>query len=139
MIDRKAIVSAARSQIGRPFKHQGRRPDTGFDCIGLVLYAYSSSGHERILDHDRRGYGRQPAGDTLRSAIEAVFDRTDMPLPGDIAMFSFAKSAQHVGIVTDVGLCHAHNPVGGNHVVVEHALDDRWMRHLVAFYRLKGV
>lgn len=137
MINRKGIVEAAREQIGRPFRHQGRRPETGFDCIGLVLYAYSTAGHSHIMSKDRRGYGRLPVGNVLRDAIEQVFDRTDMPSPGDIAVFAFAKSAQHVGIVTEIGLCHSHNPQGGDHKVVEHALDERWMRHLVGFYKLK--
>lgn len=39
-----AVVSAAESQIGTPYVYGGASPKTGFDCSGLVLWAYGLAG-----------------------------------------------------------------------------------------------
>lgn len=43
-IDGQAIVAAARSQIGARYTWGGESPATGFDCSGLVHYAYNQAG-----------------------------------------------------------------------------------------------
>jgi Cell wall-associated hydrolases (invasion-associated proteins) len=38
------VVSAAKSQLGVPYKYGGQSPYTAFDCSGLTMYAYSKAG-----------------------------------------------------------------------------------------------
>ena len=43
-INGQAIINAARSQIGVRYTWGGHSPSTGFDCSGLVHYAYNQAG-----------------------------------------------------------------------------------------------
>ena len=39
-----AAVSYAESQIGTPYAYGGATPQSGFDCSGLVVWAYGLAG-----------------------------------------------------------------------------------------------
>jgi len=41
---RQAIVDTAKTQVGKPYQWGGDSPKTGFDCSGLVSWAYSQHG-----------------------------------------------------------------------------------------------
>jgi hypothetical protein len=61
--------------------------------------------------------------------------------PGDAAAFDFGGDPQHVGLIGNyvhggLSLIHACSKTGR---VIEHRLDDRHMKRLVAAYRLPGV
>lgn len=51
------LADAARAMVGCQFRHQGRTPATGLDCVGLVIAAARMCGWELL---DEKAYNRQP-------------------------------------------------------------------------------
>ncbi|WP_405220314.1 C40 family peptidase [Lentisalinibacter sediminis] len=100
--DRAAAI--ALQQIGTPYRYGGQTP-AGFDCSGLVHYAY----------------GR--AGRSVPRTTGALWSRT-RPVPrdelraGDLLFFSIDGKMQHVGLYVGEGR-FAHAPSSGRTVTVE--------------------
>jgi murein DD-endopeptidase len=97
------VVQTARSLLGIPYRWGGESPDQGFDCSGLVLYAYSRSGV------------RLP-----RTAREQYRFLDPVPptrvLPGDLLFFRIPKNrGLHVGIYVGQDL-FIHAPSTGKRV-----------------------
>lgn len=128
---RPAIVTAARSCVGTRFRAHGRRPGLGLDCVGVVLVAVAALPMRLpVLPVYRLG-GTLPD-------IAAVFDafgarKIDHALPGDVLVVAPAPDQRHFGIVTPLGLVHAH---AGLDRVVEAPIDPDWQ--LVQAWRLPG-
>lgn len=137
-------VAAARSFLDVPFKHQGRNPAVGIDCVGLGVLYLRSLGHDV---RDRTDYGRDPDG-TLRAELVRVLgppvaegrDCWRYAKPGDVLAIRFAHIGsapeRHVAIASELyghlAMIHADNSHGR---VVEHPVDDRWKRAIVAVWR----
>jgi hypothetical protein len=142
------LAALARSWVGTPYHHQARGPkgpDGGVDCVGLLIGVAREAG--LIGDgYDPHGY----AWETDGSQLERELGRWAEPVAqaearaGDVAVFRVAGCPQHAGFLSLIdygrglktfGLIHAYNPLGE---VVEHRLDERWVRRLVALWRLRG-
>jgi cell wall-associated NlpC family hydrolase len=124
------MIAAARACLGTPFHHQGRLPQVGLDCIGLVVVALRASG---CAVQDRLDYDRQPQGEALRHALQA-HGATSIALPraGAIALFAFAGAPQHVALCTAADMMiHAYATAG---CVVETQLNAVWRRRLAGLY-----
>ena len=80
-----AAVTYAESQIGTPYVFGGADPSTGFDCSGLVVWAYGLAGVvvPRV------------ANDQWQSEPHVALDQL---LPGDLVFFGVGGNAEHVGI-----------------------------------------
>ena len=100
--DRAAEVALA--QVGVPYRYGGQSP-TGFDCSGLVHYAYG-----------RAGKAVPRTTGSLWSGTTAV-ERSDI-LPGDILFFSIEGKMSHVGLYLGGGR-FVHAPSSGRSVSVE--------------------
>lgn len=133
-----ALVAAARSYLGTPFRHRGRTR-RGLDCVGLIWRAYADLGHMLV---DRRVYGREPHADGLREALCSALGppllATEAWQPGDVALIEFDGVPHHVGLFGDylyggLSLIHSYGEIGG---VVEHRLDDEWRMRVLAVHRL---
>ena len=112
-------VEAARiaySQVGTPYRYGGATP-AGFDCSGLVHYAYDKAG--------------KPVPRTT-SALQRATRRVDEDAlrPGDILFFNVAGKLGHVGIYLDDGH-FVHAPQTGRTVSVE-SLDSPFYRRAFA-------
>jgi NlpC/P60 family putative phage cell wall peptidase len=130
------LVDIARGYLGTPFHHQGRLPNVGLDCAGVVVCALKACG---IAVTDVHGYGRIPANGLFMAAVNKHCDRVDLAAvqPGDLLMFRFRDAPQHIAIVSSVNptrIIHAYQEVGK---VVENSLDAAWTARLVGCYRLK--
>ena len=86
------------------------------------------------------GYSMLPDGHKLKKHVEAQGQRikiTDIR-PGDVLLMRFRKDPQHLAFVTDyadgLGIIHSYSSIGR---VVEHRLDEKWRRRIVAAYRVK--
>jgi cell wall-associated NlpC family hydrolase len=119
---RLALVAAARSLVGTPFRHQGRTR-RGCDCIGLVVLSFALIG---LAGRDRTDYGKQPAKRKLAQALEDNFGPPHgEPLePGDIVAMEWGAEEAHVALVSDhpdwgLGLIHSYASAGK---VIEHGL-----------------
>lgn len=81
---RERAVTIAMQQIGAPYRYGGNGP-SGFDCSGLVHYAYLRAG--RAVPRTTR---------RLWVHTEAV-GRSDL-VAGDLLFFSIEGKMQHVGL-----------------------------------------
>ena len=79
-----SIVSLAERMVGVPYVYGGHSPK-GFDCSGLVYYAY-----------------RQTGVDVPRTSIAQFKAAKPIPLgaarPGDLVFFRIGGNVSHVGI-----------------------------------------
>jgi cell wall-associated NlpC family hydrolase len=129
------IVNIARSQIGMPFRHQGRVPGKALDCAGLAAYVAQQIGVEY---NEWPGYGRTPHKGLLQSVLDAqpCLMRVPDRQPGDILLMKWNKEPMHVAICAGANIIHAYEAVGQ---VCEHALDAEWIKRIVQVYRFKGL
>lgn len=123
------FIAAARSYVGVPFRHQGRTRH-GVDCIGLVVCAARDIG---LTLADRTDYPRDPNG-LLPLEMARQFAPVESPQAGDILLMRFRGEPQHVAILAGATLIHGYASIGR---VVEHGLDAKWRRRIVATYRLR--
>jgi hypothetical protein len=131
-----AFVSAARSCMDVPFRHQGRSK-RGLDCAGLFAYAVDAIGKPY---YNVAAYSREPHNNGLRLAVVEnlgpAIPRAQMR-HGDIALMTFVGEPCHVGIITDYplggfALLHTFAQVKK---VVEHRMDAEWLGRIVEVYR----
>lgn len=81
----KAVVATAKKAIGTPYVRGGSKPG-GFDCSGLVMWAYQKVG----VQLPRTAREQSTIG-------EKIQDKNAM-LPGDIVAFHHPKRGYHTGI-----------------------------------------
>ena len=84
-----AALAEAQKHMGTPYRWGGSTPQTGFDCSGLVQWAYAQAGVKipRVTDDADRGAERRPP--VRRAEL----------LPGDLVFFRDPSGyVYHVGI-----------------------------------------
>ena len=144
MIKRQDIIDCARTYLGTPFHHQGRLKGTGVDCIGLITGVASEFDMPYT---DLSGYPRHPQGFTLLSEFGKNMTRIelDQMQPGDVAVFTMGHKdgkPRHAGIVSyhhpskTMAMIHTWS---STRRVVEHVIDDKWLRRLYAAFLYPGV
>lgn len=133
------LDEAARAYVGTPFRHQGRNPLIGLDCVGLLVCAAYDCGLA-ITDHDSTAYGRDPAHGLLEARLELAFGPpVSGPLqPGDVVTIDFKGATRHVAIVAEragggLNLIHTNHSAQR---VTEAILDERWRRRITRIYRV---
>lgn len=128
-----SMIAAARACLDTPFHHQGRAPQHGLDCIGLIICALQAAG---IAVQDRADYARWPEAEALATALERQGAVPVSPAaPGDILLFVLAGRAQHVALCTaPAQMIHAYAPAGK---VVEGSIGAVWQRRLQQTYRFQ--
>ena len=137
-VDKASFLRAIESMMDTKFRHQGRVPGVGVDCVGVVVCALKDAGG---LVNDKVGYSRIPSNGLLMRSIREhceQINQSEVSL-GDIMLFDFGHEPQHVAVVTGVDpltLTHAYSSVGK---VVKNGFDDTWKRRLVACFRIKDM
>lgn len=130
------IVAAARECLGTPFAHQGRILNRALDCAGVAIYAAQQCGHEV---REPATYGRMPNNAMLEYWLgqQPFLERASISSmqAGDQLLMRFTGEPQHLAVFTGENIIHAYESVGK---VVEHILDAKWRRRIVAVYRFKG-
>lgn len=141
MPTRKQIVDFAKSQIGQPYRHQGRGRG-GFDCAGILVAFGVQAGMYNESKEDLR-YTTHPETFSLKDKLEHHMERIPRKelAPGDVVLFKLTRLPQHVGIVfqyseQSLGIIHTYETVGR---VVAHRLNKVWEDRIVACYKLPGV
>lgn len=128
------LAEAARRYLGVRFVHRGRRKDK-LDCVGLVWIAYHDCGVSLCAPTD---YGREPNVDRFKTAIENALGKpvSGPPIPGDVVTLKTLRHPHHLAIVGEhkhgLSLIHASGEHGR---VVEHRLDETYMRRITNVYR----
>lgn len=126
---------AARALLGIPFRHQGRNPAVGIDCIGLLRLWGDACGLT-LSAHDRTNYPRDPYDGMLEQHLEAAFG-PPVPLetlrPDDVVAMRWDGGVRHVGIIgrldDRLSLIHTARNIER---VVEHGISPRWQRRFIA-------
>ncbi len=119
---RDAIAQLARSMVGVRYRYGGSDPREGFDCSGLVYYAYTTNG--------------QAVPRTSRSQYDAARKITlAQALESDLLFFRDQEKLSHVGIYLGDGR-FVHAPSTGGSVRIDKIDQPYYQRHLVAVGRL---
>lgn len=143
---REKIVETARALVGGPWRHQGRSPETGLDCAGLVIWV----GWELGLvphDFDFRGYRREPDGRTLAQALALHAVQKQWPNwePGDIVLLRDISTRWpcHMGILAVRPKSEYPNLIHSwakmKRRIIEVRFDEEWQSRMVGLYRYKGL
>lgn len=122
-ISGSAVVAAARSQLGKPYKYGGSSPQAGFDCSGLIHWSYKQHGVTvpRIAS-DQAKTGSVVPKSRLRQ--------------GDIVVFRISgRPGIHTGLYSGNGK-FIHSPSSGKRIREDSMDDDYWKRRYVSGRRV---
>ena len=109
------VVTTARRQIGTPYRYGGNSP-SGFDCSGLIQYAYRSIG---VTTPRTTG------------ALWRELPSTDKGLkPGDVLFFNIGGKPSHVGLYLGDGE-FVHAPSTGRRVSVAELTDPYYSKTFI--------
>lgn len=126
---RQDIVDTARQYLGVKWKHQGRNPESGLDCLGLIVQVAKDLG---MNPHDPVDYTKAPDGKRLMAELNTQLTLVINYQVGDILLMRMGTNPQHLAIVTETGgIIHSYANI---RKVVEHPLDDEWKRKIVAAF-----
>jgi cell wall-associated NlpC family hydrolase len=117
-----AIADVAMGMVGTRYRYGGTDPLEGFDCSGLVYYAYGQAGY-RVP---------RTSQELFRAARKISVGDAD---PGDLMFFQDQTKLSHVGIYLGDGL-FVHAPATGQNVAVGSLDLPYYQEHLVAVGRL---
>ena len=119
-----ALVQAAQSLVGCPFRLHGRDPATGLDCVGLVVSALAATGVQAVAPS---GYGLRNIGieQWLPFAQRSGLRASGGPVAaGQVLLIALAHCQHHLVIAADTRtVIHAH---AGLRRVVRQPLDGTW-------------
>ncbi len=115
------VALTAQRMVGVPYHYGGNNP-RGFDCSGLVFYAYGEVG---VLVP-------RTSGEQLHASHRLNVEEA---LPGDLVFFRTSKRAWHVGIYLG-GESFIHAPSTGRAVAIERLDDEYYLRHRMQIRRL---
>jgi len=111
------VVAAAERVVGVPYRYGGDSPLRGFDCSGLIHYAYGRAGLR--VPRTTRG---------LYAAVRRI------PLnalqPGDVLFFRIEGKPSHVALYVG-GQQFVHAPSSGERVRYGSLRNPYWRRRLV--------
>lgn len=133
------LALAARTYLGVPFRHQGRNPAIGIDCIGLLVLAARDAAMP--VDERRVNYSKDPHDGLLEQHLVEAFGP---PIPAsqmqadDVVAIDYAGAVRHLGIIgedRDGNLTLIHTSQGIVGKVVEHAIDAKWRGRIRAVFR----
>lgn len=109
-----AVCMTAKSQIGRLYKYGGSSPSTGFDCSGLIFWAYGKHG----VSVPRNSKEQGSKGKSVSKKNLA---------PGDIILFKL-PSGYHVGMYTGNGY-FVHSPSSGKRIREDKVNNNYWQKY----------
>lgn len=147
-MDRAAIVAAARSWIGTPYRHQASRKGAGCDCLGLVRGVWRElyGAEPETPPPYRPDWAETGSRETLLEAARRHL--TERPAegfrPGDVLLFRMSPGAclKHCAIVSTgrpgdpaPRIVHAY----WGRAVVESWLGPWWRRRLAHVFSFPGV
>ena len=118
------VARTAATQIGRPYRSGGASPQRGFDCSGLVYWAYG----QHNVQVPRATTGQAKAGKSIsRSGL----------MPGDIVVFKEPSGPNqlHTGIYTGNNN-FVHSPNSRSSVRIDSLNTSHWRKAFVSGRRV---
>lgn len=117
-----AIADVAMGMVGTRYRYGGTDPLEGFDCSGLVHYAYEQAGYSVP----------RTSQELFRAVRKIAVGEAD---PGDLMFFQDQTKLSHVAIYLGDGM-FVHAPANGKNVAIASLDSPYYQAHLVAVGRL---
>lgn len=115
-------VAVAEQMLGKPYRYGGASPERGFDCSGLVYYAYRRAGITLPRTSETQ----------YRNAFKVSADNLKQ---GDLLFFRIEGKVSHVGIYIG-GDTFLHAPSSGKAVSYGSLSNPYWQEHLLSAGRV---
>ncbi len=114
-------------QVGKPYRWGGTSPNTGFDCSGLIYYAYKDVIRIKMPRTANEMFHLRDAAPVKRAELES----------GDLVFFNIANRgvADHVGVYLGNGK-FIQSPRTGEEIRISMMDNDYWQDHYVGARRV---
>lgn len=124
---RETAMNKLMRQLGKPYQWGGTSPVTGFDCSGLVWYAYKDLVKIKIPRTANEMYHLHDAAPVKRAELEK----------GDLVFFRISRraTADHVGVYVGNNR-FIQSPRTGKDIQISQLSEDYWQRHYVGARRV---
>lgn len=129
-VAKRKIVAKLMNQLGKPYRYGGISPLTGFDCSGLVNYAYSDQ-LKTTLPRTADNMFSMPSDQALKVKKEELHT-------GDLVFFRTNRSrshAGHVGVYLGDGE-FIQAPRTGENIQISRLDDNYWQNHYIGARRV---
>ncbi|HEY0209065.1 C40 family peptidase [Acerihabitans sp.] len=115
------------SQMGKPYRWGGMSPNTGFDCSGLIYYAYKDVVRIHMPRTANEMYHLRDAAPVKKDDLES----------GDLVFFHISNrgAADHVGVYLGNGR-FIQSPRTGSDIRISYLSEDYWQDHYVGARRV---
>lgn len=115
------------SQVGKPYRWGGKSPTTGFDCSGLIYYAYKDLIRVPLPRTANEMYHLRDAAPVKKSELES----------GDLVFFRIRNrgTADHVGVYLGNGR-FIQSPRTGRDIRISYLSEDYWQDHYIGARRV---
>ncbi|KEY58004.1 C40 family peptidase [Serratia sp. DD3] len=124
---KQTAVSKLMGQMGKPYKWGGSSPGTGFDCSGLIYYAYKDVVKIKMPRTANEMFHLRDAAPVKRSELET----------GDLVFFRINNrgTADHVGVYIGNGK-FIQSPRTGEEIQITQLNNDYWQNHYIGARRV---
>jgi len=124
---RETAMTKLMGQLGKPYQWGGTSPHTGFDCSGLVWYAYKDLVKFKLPRTANEMYHLRDASPVKREMLEK----------GDLVFFRINNrgTADHVGVYLGNGK-FIQSPRTGKDIQISALGEDYWQKHYVGARRM---
>ncbi|MCC3701417.1 C40 family peptidase [Rouxiella badensis] len=124
---KETAMNKLMHQVGKPYRWGGTSPNTGFDCSGLVYYAYKDLMRIKMPRTANEMYHLRDAAPVPRGELES----------GDLVFFRITKrgAADHVGVYLGNGK-FIQSPRSGEDIKISYLADNYWQDHYVGARRV---
>jgi murein DD-endopeptidase len=123
----QTAVTKLMHQVGKPYRWGGTSPNTGFDCSGLVYYAYKDLIRIKMPRTANEMFHLRDAAPVKRAELKT----------GDLVFFRIARrgAADHVGVYLGNGK-FIQSPRSGEDIKISYLGEDYWQDHYVGARRV---
>ncbi|GAA0501212.1 C40 family peptidase [Tatumella terrea] len=124
---RQTAMVKLMDQLGKPYQWGGSSPHTGFDCSGLVYYAYKDLVNYRIPRTANEMFHLRDAAPIKRNQLEK----------GDLVFFHIhgREKADHVGVYLGNGK-FIQSPRTGKDIQISALSNEYWQSHYIGARRV---
>lgn len=136
---REEIQEQARTYLGTKWRHQGRNPDRGIDCAGLIALVAKNLG---LSEYDSTNYHRNPLSDNFVRHFSSNMTRkriVDRRM-GDVVLFRDKTFSCHSAFITHKnGTEHIIHAYAKRKKVIEEPLTKDWISRMTYCFEFYGV
>ncbi|AOV98559.1 hydrolase [Edwardsiella hoshinae] len=124
---KQTAMNKLMRQIGKPYRWGGSSPHTGFDCSGLIYYAYQDLLNIKMPRTANEMYHLRDAAPVKRNELQR----------GDLVFFQIngRGAADHVGVYLGNGK-FIQSPRTGEEIRISYLGDDYWQNHYLGARRV---